>query len=100
MKVAKASAAFGGCTCVPRGGIKNLGYSQGGIAAGSPAAKMMSISAKSSGGGVPSGGVVATLQSAGASSNTGSGHAASCGGSFGGGTGGYNVVICGNGGYN
>uniref|UniRef100_A0A8C6Z9L6 Uncharacterized protein n=1 Tax=Nothoprocta perdicaria TaxID=30464 RepID=A0A8C6Z9L6_NOTPE len=43
-----------------------LGFTSQGIAAGSLAAKMMSVTAVASGGGVPAGSVVALLQSAGA----------------------------------
>uniref|UniRef100_A0A6J0UV12 Interferon alpha-inducible protein 27-like protein 2A isoform X1 n=2 Tax=Pogona vitticeps TaxID=103695 RepID=A0A6J0UV12_9SAUR len=43
-----------------------LGFTAGGIAAGSIAAKMMSAAAIANGGGVAAGGVVATLQSIGA----------------------------------
>ncbi|XP_054894594.1 interferon alpha-inducible protein 27-like protein 2A [Poeciliopsis prolifica] len=41
-----------------------LGFTGAGIAAGSIAAKMMSLSALVYGGGIPAGGLVATLQSA------------------------------------
>eukprot|EP00286_Rhodomonas_abbreviata_P005967 CAMPEP_0181326550 /NCGR_PEP_ID=MMETSP1101-20121128/21569_1 /TAXON_ID=46948 /ORGANISM="Rhodomonas abbreviata, Strain Caron Lab Isolate" /LENGTH=97 /DNA_ID=CAMNT_0023435033 /DNA_START=61 /DNA_END=354 /DNA_ORIENTATION=+ len=42
-----------------------LGFTQGGITAGSTAATLMSTSAVAGGGGIAAGGLVATLQSAG-----------------------------------
>ncbi|CAK6440823.1 unnamed protein product [Pipistrellus nathusii] len=47
-------------------GLPALGFTGAGIAAGSVAAKLMSWSAIAHGGGVPAGGLVATMQSLGA----------------------------------
>lgn len=46
--------------------LSAVGFTGSGIAASSLAAKLMSVSAIANGGGVPAGGLVATLQSAGA----------------------------------
>ncbi|XP_062252976.1 interferon alpha-inducible protein 27-like protein 2 isoform X2 [Platichthys flesus] len=48
------------------GALGALGFTSGGIEAGSPAAKMMSASANANGGGVGPGGLVPAFQSAGA----------------------------------
>ncbi|KFO65905.1 Interferon alpha-inducible protein 6 [Corvus brachyrhynchos] len=50
--------------------VRNAGFTPSGIAAGSLASSMMSHEARSSGGGVPSGGPTSTLQGMGAKGTT------------------------------
>ncbi|XP_050717881.1 interferon alpha-inducible protein 27-like protein 2B [Eriocheir sinensis] len=66
--VCAAGGAVGGLTAVAAvpAGVTAVGFTSSGITAGSLAAKMMSLSARFYGGGVPARGVVATLQSIGA----------------------------------
>ncbi|XP_058409368.1 interferon alpha-inducible protein 6 [Diceros bicornis minor] len=52
-------------------GLPALGFTSAGIAANSMAASLMSWSAVANGGGVPAGGLVATLQSLGATGGSG-----------------------------
>ncbi|KAM8790631.1 interferon alpha-inducible protein 6 [Rhynchonycteris naso] len=67
-----SSGFWSALTCMAIGGglfaagLPALGFTGAGIAANSLAASMMSWSAVASGGGVPAGGLVATLQSLGA----------------------------------
>ncbi|OXB77837.1 UNVERIFIED_CONTAM: hypothetical protein H355_000592 [Colinus virginianus] len=64
--VAGAAVATGVALVVPKVVIGLIGFKAAGIAAGSIAAKMMSVTAIANGGGVPAGSVVAVLQSVGA----------------------------------
>ncbi|XP_022352667.1 interferon alpha-inducible protein 6 [Lutra lutra] len=69
----EGSGLWGALTCMAVGGgllaagLPALGFLSTGIAANSVAASLMSWSAVANGGGVPAGGLVATLQSLGAS---------------------------------